>query len=198
MLILWMHWCFAGLLTNHNGDCMTQPIYINNIMSIYQLTTEGICAVLYSTLTLTLCCAILCNNSDNKGDCNQNHSSSLFLLSFYVETFKAKIFAWIKYTFNVSALCFLYWGCPISHQSRAIPGQTRPPVTQRRRELSQCFLSDCRALRFQLCSKLCASVPDCHTNSPFHSPLSSPCPPPFQPVTTPSAHKQKEYQTHSS
>lgn len=71
---------------------MTQLIYINNMMSIYQLTTEGICAVLYSTLTLTLCCAILCNNSDNKGDCNQNHSSSLFLPFFNVERLKAKNF----------------------------------------------------------------------------------------------------------
>lgn len=32
------------------------------------------------------------------------------------------------------------------------------------RELSQCFLSDCGALRFYLWSKLCLSVLDCHTS----------------------------------
>lgn len=67
--------------------------------------------------------------------------------------------------------------CPIKADPRR--AQTRPPVVQMRRELSQCFLSDCRALRFHLWSKLRASVPGCHTNSPFHSPLSSPCPPPL-------------------
>ena len=65
-------------------------------------------------------------------------------------------------------------------------------------ELSQCFLSDCRALRFHLWSKLCLSVPDCHTNprpSTLHpTPPSSPCPHPSPPVTTIPAHGWKEYQ----
>lgn len=101
------------------------------------------------------------------------------------------------FIFSVSVLFAGRWRCSVPHQSRPTPAQTRPPVIQMRRELSQCFLSDCRALRFHLWSKLRASVPGCHTNSPFHSPLSSRCPPPSQPVTTPSVQKHKEYQTHS-
>ncbi|KAI9542922.1 hypothetical protein NQZ68_016232 [Dissostichus eleginoides] len=60
-------------------------------------------------------------------------------------------------------------------------------------ELSQCFLSDCRALRFHLWSKLWLSVPDCHTNPPHTTiiPVPTSLSPP---VTTPQPLCWKEYQ----
>lgn len=64
-----------------------------------------------------------------------------------------------------------------------VPGQAGPPVIWRGQELSQCFLSDCRALGFHSWSKLCLSVPDCHNPPsplPPHTP-SSPCPHPSPP-----------------
>lgn len=53
-----------------------------------------------------------------------------------------------------------------AHQSQSWLGQARPPVVQMGQELSQCFLSDRRALRFHFWCKLSQSVLGCLINPP--------------------------------
>lgn len=75
---------------------------------------------------------------------------------------------------QVSSLFALKCGSSRPHQSQAVPGQAGAPVILTGQDLSQCFLSDCSALRFHLWSKLCLPVPDCHTNPP-PAPSPAPC-----------------------